>query len=213
MTSFDATRHCDRASLSEAWVRRAERLLHDQCWCWGRDVERAEGNLLVEFGFRRIATPEGRAFAYDLERAGEQVVLAGAGLCYAAAGSTQAVLLGRYDVRPRLLPRCEVDTAQWAQVGGGVFEGAGTRDEGSPLSRVLLAGAVRWIAGYETWVREVASVEHRAECLASWSRASITADRMVEAWEALLAELHDGEGCDPRSNTNQGTDKIRGANA
>ncbi len=202
MTNFDATRRCDLGSLSEAWVLRAELLLHDQCWCWGRDVERAEGNLLVEFGFRRIANPEGRAFGYDLERAGEQVVLTGGGLVYAATGSTHAALIGRYDVRPRLLPRCEVDTAQWAQVGASVFHGAGTRDEGSPLSRVLLSGAVRWIAGYETWVREVASVEYRAECLASWSQASITADQMVETWEALLAELQDAEERDPRSDTN-----------
>jgi len=178
-----------RACLSETWVRRAEQLLHDQCWCWGRDVERPEGNLLVEFGFRRVPSPEGRTFAYDLDRAGERVILAGAGLCYAAPGSTQAALLGRYDVRPRLLPRGEIDTAQWATVGASVFQSTGARDETSSTSRLLLTGAVQWIGAYEAWVRRIAGVDYRNACLASWPRASVVADRIVEEWEALLAEL------------------------
>jgi hypothetical protein len=204
MTGVDTTSHGVTTVLSDAWVRRAERLLHDQCWCWGRDVERAEGNLLLEFGFRRVRTPEGRTFAYELDRAGEQVVLAGAGLCYAAAEVADAALLGRYNARPRLLPRAEVDTEQWAQVGASIFQSAGQRDEASPGSRLLLAGAVRWIAGYEAWVREVAGVGYRARCLSSWPSASVSADRMVEEWQALLDELQEGERPDHTPNTNPG---------
>jgi len=204
MTGVDATAHGVTTVLSDAWVRRAERLLHDQCWCWGRDVERADGNLLLEFGFRRIRTPEGRTFAYELDRAGEHVVLAGAGLCYAAAGMGCAALLGRYDVRPRLIPRCEVDTAQWAQVGASIFQSAGRRDEESPAGRLVVAGAMRWIVGYEAWVREVAGVDYRAQCLSSWLSASVSADRMVEEWEALLDELQEGERPDHTPNTSPG---------
>jgi len=189
MTEFEARFACLPAALPEAWIRRAGRLFHDQCWCWGRDVERAEGNLLVEYGFRRIATPEGRTFAYDLECAGERVVLAGAGLCYSAAGSTQAALIGRYDVRPRLILRCEVDTAKWAAVGVNVFQSVGARDEQSLLGRLLLIGSLRWIAGYEAWVRQLTGVEYRTGCLASWPQASVSADRIVEQWEALIVEL------------------------
>jgi len=173
-------------------VSRAQRLLHDQCWVWGRDVERPDGNLLVEFGFVRVPNSEGRTFAYDLERAGERVILAGAGLCYASADSPMAALLGRYDVQPRLLLRTEVDVARWATVGPGVFQNAGAHDEASPFGRLLLAGAVRWIASYEAWVRQVAGVEYRAECLATWPGASVSADGIVEAWGALLAELECG---------------------
>jgi len=56
----------------------------------------------------------------------------------------------------------------------------------------------------------VAGVEYRADCLASWPRASISAERIVEQWEALLAELQDGQGADRRSNTNRATDENRG---
>lgn len=177
--------------LPPAWANRAQRLLHDQCWCWGRDVERSQGNLLIEFGFRRVPTPEGRAFAYDLEHAGERMILAGAGLCYGAPSFTQAALLGRYDVRPRLLPRSEVDVTAWATLGPSAFHSSGTRDEGSALGHLLLAGAVRWIGAYEAWVRQAAGIEYRDACLATWSYASVSGDGIVEAWAALLTELED----------------------
>jgi hypothetical protein len=185
------------AALTDAWVHRAERLLHDQCWCWGRDVERVEGNLLLAFGFQRVPTLEGRTFAYEFDREDERVVLAGSGLCYAAPGSTTAALLGRYNVRPRLLPRSEVDTARWATVGASVFMTVGTPEEASPVGHQLLVGVVGWIAGYEAWVRRVAGVDYRERCLASWPRASVVANRMVEEWETLLAGLQGGEGADP----------------
>ncbi len=207
MAESEARVSCPPAVLTDAWIHRAGRLLHDQCWCWGRDVERAEGNLLLEFGFQRVPTPEGRTFAYELDRAGEHVVLAGAGLCYAAADVADAALLGRYNVRPRLLPRAEVDTARWAAVGASVFQTAGTRDEAAPASRLLLLGAVRWIAGYESWVRRVAGVAYRTECLASWANASVTADRMVEEWEALCLELD--AGTEPQGASNNNGDRHR----
>ena len=34
-------------------LRFGDQLMQQQLWCWGRDVERAEGNLLMEFGFER----------------------------------------------------------------------------------------------------------------------------------------------------------------
>jgi len=194
MSGVDAGSSATVTQLSEAWVRRAERLLHDQCWCWGRDVERPEGNLLLEFGFERIRNAEGRTFAYDLQRpeasaTGERVVLAGSGLCYVPATSTVAAVLGRYDIRPRMIGRGEVDLPRWAAIGAGVFRSIGTPDAGSPLARLVLACTVRWIASYEAWVRSVAGTEYRARCLASWPRASVAADHIVEHWEALLRDL------------------------
>jgi len=181
------------SALPAPWIRRAQNLLHDQCWCWGRDVDRLEGNLLIQFGFERIPNAEGRTFAYDLcsgeQCEGERVVLAGAGLCYTAAGSPAAALLGRYDARPRLIQRADIDLSIWSDIGPSVFQSKGERAERSLLARELLAGALGWIASYERWVRGVAGSAYRAECLESWSRASTSADRIVEEWESLLAEL------------------------
>ena len=39
--------------------RTGQKLLHRQCWNWGRDIVRPEGNLLLDAGFRRRRPPEG----------------------------------------------------------------------------------------------------------------------------------------------------------
>ena len=44
--------------LSCALQRRGSALLNQQCWFWGQDVRRAEGNLLLELGFQRQRPPE-----------------------------------------------------------------------------------------------------------------------------------------------------------
>ena len=39
-------------------VRRlGQSLLTQQCWCWGRDVTRPDGNLLLQYGFTRHRPP------------------------------------------------------------------------------------------------------------------------------------------------------------
>lgn len=39
--------------------RRGQHLLSQQCWLWGRDIKRTDGNLLMTFGFERLRPPEG----------------------------------------------------------------------------------------------------------------------------------------------------------
>ena len=47
-----------RLSLPREARFAARELLAQQCWCWGRDVKRAEGNLLLEYGFTRKRAPQ-----------------------------------------------------------------------------------------------------------------------------------------------------------
>ena len=37
--------------------RKGQELLHQQCWNWGRDIVRSEGNLLLEAGFLKRRPP------------------------------------------------------------------------------------------------------------------------------------------------------------
>jgi hypothetical protein len=46
-----------RQYLSGAIQRRGSMLLNQQCWLWGQDVKRAEGNLLLLHGFDRQRPP------------------------------------------------------------------------------------------------------------------------------------------------------------
>ena len=41
-------------SPDKVLISRAARLLSQQVWCWGRDIERPDGNWLMEVGFERI---------------------------------------------------------------------------------------------------------------------------------------------------------------
>jgi hypothetical protein len=45
--------------LPRELMNRGRTLLHQQCWLWGQDIRRAEGNLLLEYGFERKRPPEG----------------------------------------------------------------------------------------------------------------------------------------------------------
>ena len=42
-----------RCSSEKILISRAVKLLSQQVWCWGRDIERIEGNWLMEIGFER----------------------------------------------------------------------------------------------------------------------------------------------------------------
>ena len=41
-------------------VEDAINLLSQQIWCWGKDIEKSEGNWLLEMGFSRIELPADR---------------------------------------------------------------------------------------------------------------------------------------------------------
>ena len=44
-------------SVKAVSVSRAIDLLCQQIWCWGRDIERPEGNWLLERNFERLEPP------------------------------------------------------------------------------------------------------------------------------------------------------------
>lgn len=92
--------------LSAYWLRGAE-LMHQQCWCWGQDVRRPEGNLLLENGFERTRAPEdvSGSFRYWLERNGTRLALWGFGVgCHARRVSGVTIVLkSSKSLRPRLL--------------------------------------------------------------------------------------------------------------
>ena len=141
-------------ALSPQLVHEGERLLHEQCSLWGADVRRAEGNLLLEYGFERYRPPKeiNGCSQYILNLDGSRrVCLWGFGLFY---GGRRGIHLGRYDFAPRL---ATLKTNVWtpAQLNAG------------PLLSgiVLLEKAVRWIASYERWVDERCGSSYRSACV------------------------------------------------
>jgi hypothetical protein len=54
-------------------------LFDQQTWCWGQDIQRPEGNLLVAYGLTRQRSPETirGSSAYTWSDAGSQKLLSG----------------------------------------------------------------------------------------------------------------------------------------
>ena len=132
-----------------AHQRTGQELLDRQCWNWGRDIVRPDGNLLLEAGFLKGRPPEGKAGSncYTLALPdGDSLMLWGFGLLY---GTPQkgGVYLNRFEFRPVWLPSETIPGPIWKP---DMIPAA--RTPPSPRLPVdLTVAAIRRIADYEEW--------------------------------------------------------------
>lgn len=170
--------HPARKVLPGALRQRGCALLHQQCWLWGQDIKRGEGNLLLRRGFTRLRPPEGThgssQYSLSLED-GTQIRLWGFGLFF---GGEAGIFVNRFDFTPR--------KARLAQCWQGI-------EEMTDLPRACLDDslptALRWIGGYEAWVLASLGVAHRRACLASWPERISTPTLLANAWYDLAVEV------------------------
>jgi len=177
-------------ALPAALRRDGRTLLHQQCWCWGADIRRDEGNLLLEYGFvrvRAVASTVGMTSRYTLTPStGRRIQLWGWGLLYADARG--ALHLGRYQFTPTMAqdPRAGLDAFEPQQMTA--FHAPETLDQGR-LSLLMLGEACRWIAEYEQWVLDRAGLDYRREVVGAWKKARVSAERVSLAWRQLAARI------------------------
>jgi len=164
--------------LPVALQRQGGRLLHQQCWLWGQDIRRKEGNVLIDRGFRRVRPPEGveGSSQYTLPLCEEKHVrLWGFGIYY---GAEQGVYLNRFAFRP-----LEVSLAGdvWTPKAFAAL----------PVSRDFktIAGVVRWIVAYEAGVQEELGVAYRMRCLAGWRKRALPPCEHLHAWTEFAGAL------------------------
>jgi hypothetical protein len=172
-------------------TRQGPALLNQQCWCWGWDIRRSEGNLLLARGFERKRVPEGEqgSSAYTLRLDdGYTVVLWGFGIFY--GGEEFGVFLPRAGFRPALASST-LATACWWRLDQVEARRPARDVEAWRGMHRLLAGAMRWIAAYERWVSTTFGPDYRRQCVGAWQKNTIPADDMADGWEALAA-LCDG---------------------
>ena len=174
--------------ISDAQRRKGQALLHQQCWNWGRDILRPEGNLLVEAGFTRQRPPQGvtGATRYVLRLAGAECwMLWGFGFFYGTP-DLGGVYVNRFQFRPRWMG---LDA-----VGGPIWNpDMIPTGEPPPDPSVLLklaATAVRRIADYEDWTLNRCGLPYRQAVLAQWrADAKIAPERLPEAWRVLAGQI------------------------
>jgi hypothetical protein len=164
-------------------------------WCWGWDIRRRAGNVLLQYGFRRWRPPEGTlgSTAYQFDSLpSRQLVLWGFGLFY-GDGAEGGLYLKRYAFAPLWCPYPDLRAALWRPEDLPEFQAPRTPHERNSVQR-LLSAALRWTAGYESWVLATLGPDYRRECLAGWDKAVAEAEtvpghwlRLAETCAALLA--------------------------
>ena len=164
--------------------REGSRLLHAQCWAWGRDIIRTEGNLLLLHGFERLRPPDKVAgcsqYSLSIERS-LTIRLWGFGVYI---GQAEGIYLSRYG----FLPRRALLTDAWRP---------------DPLARgkrcfdlPLMAAFTEWACHYEMWVEQRLGRDYRRSIFLGWNEN--TAEPLDLAVEWLrLRETIDREVLDP----------------
>jgi hypothetical protein len=177
--------------------RWASGLLDQQLWCWGRDIARPEGNVLLGMGFRRHRPPDprrGHGTLYTATLDGNaEVWLWGFGLLYRDP-ALGCVFLRRYGFDPVLIDRLPEPAAHRPEDLGPLTRPATTTQLAA--ARALVRGVAGWVAGYEHWVAETLGLDYRAGVLdARDKKLGVPAAAIATSWERLARKAFrcDGE--------------------
>lgn len=179
MTDTDS-RATERALLPFRVSKRGAALLNLQCWLWGQDIRRTEGNLLLEYGLERLRPPKevsGCSQYSTRLRDGSLLKLWGFGMY---CGAVEGVYLNRFSFVPRTATLQDGWTANLFSQG---------KRTGVPTCLPL---ALRWIAGYEEWVLQTAGRQYRLCAAGAGPDATCASMQLPAAWYGLAEEI---DGC------------------
>ena len=182
------------AYLSTNPAKHAANLLNQQLWCWGRDIEYAEGNLLMRHGFQRIEKPSGSesASVYRLELSPTaRIVLRGFGV-FCGDDRWGGMYVPRFEFTPQLTPESELMEPAWSPADLPPL--AVPRQDQVRNSHQLLLTLIDWIRRYEVWIADKVGIDYRRESLLPWDakhRTTVSAEEMSVAWRALGVAVAD----------------------
>lgn len=163
-----------RMHSPNAWLREGRALLNQQCWLWGQDIRREDGNLLLQYGFERTRPPEGVSGStqYTLQLASDRCVrLWGFGIYF---GGKTGIYLNRYEFITRSATLADT------------WQSADSMKRLPRCSRMdLIAEAADWIAQYETWVLRQAGLAYRSRALSKWEAAVSVPSCVALSWQSL----------------------------
>lgn len=177
-------------------------LFNQQMWCWGQDIRRAEGNLLLEYGFTRRRPPEGvvGSSSYVLQTQEQHIVtLWGFGLLYTHTPS-EGIFLKRYSFTPRLALNISSPPDAWALDQLPALSLPTNRQKRQVIEQ-LFASLLSWISVYETWVLHTYGLAYRHQCLAAWGQVVCPAETMAAQWQHLAGSYTPHSRAEKRDNT------------
>ena len=180
-------------SSEKILISRASRLLSQQVWCWGRDIERSEGNWLMEIGFDRIE-PEFKCdhcdSIYTLELpSGKRVMLRAFGVFY-GNDQKEGIYLPRYDFLPKYSRRLNIKNPPWEKKDLPKLNFPNNLEVSNCI--FLVSELVNWIRTYEENVVNILGLDYRKSTLLEWIKIRglvIPAEDMVSEWKFLETQI------------------------
>ena len=170
----------------------AASLLSQQIWCWGRDIDRNGGNLLLQRGFQRTEKPKGSTSSsiYQLKLSStSRLVLRGFGVFF-GDDRWGGLYVPRFEFEPKLTPEPVLHELVWSakDLPPRRFP---EPDEVHNCQRLLLA-LIEWIEVYEQWITTCVGETYRREILIDWNPKTgrvFPGEEMAAAWAALAEEV------------------------
>ena len=163
-------------------------LLNQQIWCWGRDIECAEGNLLMKFGLQRIEKPveseAGSLYRFEISPT-SRIILRGFGVFH-GDDRLGGLFIRRYDFSPMLTPEPDLTRPAWS-IDDLPSLISPSSDQITNCRRLLLT-LIDWIREYEEWIAHHMGVNYRQDSLLKWSQKHtvvVPAEEMSAAWSLL----------------------------
>ncbi len=182
--------------VSSAVRRLGRDLLDQQMWCWGYDIRRPAGNLLLTYGFTRYRPWEDQPGSsnYIFRPApGRQIGLWGFGLFYGDE-RLGGLFLKRYEFSPKLTlsSQLPLNISKVAEMPASRKPQTQAEVE---LAHTLLGAVLGWISGYEQWVQAEAGADYRQQSVEAWHRkVAVPAGEMAAAWQKLAAQVSPAAG-------------------
>ena len=182
-----------RCSSEKTLISRAVKLLSQQVWCWGRDIERLEGNWLMEIGFDRIEPTfkcEDCDSIYSLKLPnGKRVMLRAFGVFY-GNDQKEGIYLPRYDFLPKYSRRLNIKNPPWEKKDLPKLNFPNNSEITNCVT--LVSELVNWIRTYEENVVNVLGIDYRKSTLLEWIKIRgliIPAEDMVSEWKFLESQI------------------------
>lgn len=166
-----------------------ERLLHHQCWFFGRDIWHESGNLLIRYGFERIGVPENQSGSNCYcwrDNSETEIKLWGWGVFF--GDCTNGILLKRFNFRPRFLAarRLAAPIFQSEQFPPSRFP---REDFEIKTARTLTVDFIDWILRYEQWIEKTCGKSWRQTNLREWEKSALPAREIKRNWRELQNKI------------------------
>lgn len=164
------------------FLESGERLLHHQCWFFGRDIHHSQGNLLIRYGFKRFGAPKkGKgANMYHLQLdSRHEIALWGFGIFF--SNGNDGIFINRYHFLPKYFPKTalKIPTFQIEELPRSF---AYYQENDLRIVVSLLIELSLWICDYEDWVEAKCGKNWRKQCLLEWDNTKLNLKQIKQGW-------------------------------